>query len=464
MNEKLRSDKFGAFYIWFEYEEDNFKETNISVLTEAKIPESRWIYISSYSPTAIVLLNEEERIFLLSHPKVQSVSPYTFNVPEKMSDEIVLSQIRAGETGTNSPEINLLGKGVKVGVISAENIIFDNMAKGLLGVDITVYPSVIPPKIDRHPTCVVSEIISQEVMADGVKFLGVVRDAETYFAPTYSEKNVYDAIERMISDGVRVINYSAGTMHDGIRGDFDRQIDRLLINNNFLFVSAAGNYTKTASPAKAYNALTVGNAITKTAPLSASTPPFEIGETSAFSTNTTLPHKPEISAPGEWIGYVDRSGNADFQNFGTSFATPFVSGVAVQLLDVRNNSTYLTLKGIILMSANGSLISSQNNEYIDNSYMREKSGYGLLDATEAVRIIESADITEGILEDGLEKDILEKNVFFIFELLEDMKYPRLYIDGDAVELNFQTNILLKGISGKLVIEGDTSGRFSLIIL
>ncbi|MBQ5746626.1 MAG: S8 family serine peptidase, partial [Clostridia bacterium] len=396
--------------------------------------------------------------------KVESITPYLFNIPERMSEEIVLSQIGAGENGTNSPKSDLTGNGVKVGVISAENIIFDNMAKGLLGKDITVYPSVIPPKTDRHPTCVLSEIISKRVTAEGAIFFGVVRDAEAYFAPTYSEKNVYDAIEQMLRDGVRVINYSAGSMHDGVRGDFDRQIDRLIVNNNFLFVTAAGNYTKTASPGKAYNALTVGNAVTKSAPLSAIMPPYKMGDTSAYSTAPSLPHKPEISAPGEWIGFVDRRGRGDFQNFGTSFATPFVSGVAVQLLEVRGDVSYLTLKGVILMAAKRDVISPEGNDYVNGSYMRERSGYGLLNAEEAVRILKNADITEGVLKDGAVKDILSGDLFFIFELFEDMVYPRIFLDGDEVALNYQTSILLKGVSGRLVIEGDTSGRFSLIVL
>lgn len=464
-NEEKRSENFGAFYIWLDGEV--FPKDNITFLESENIPLHRRIYVSRYSPTVIVLISEGQKNRI---SRRYELSPYNFERPEKMSDEIVLGQIRAGKiSGTNAPPLSLTGEGIKIGMIAVENIIFDSLAKGLEQPfqegRIIVYPSIIPPTIDRHPTCVLSEIIGSEVTADGVEFMGIVRDATVYFDALYSVKEVYESIERMLDEGVRIINFSAGLMHDGIRNEFDRQIDLLIENGDFLFVSAAGNFEKVASPAKAYNALTVGNLKTKSEAYTPEEEPFKIADSSAYFDILSLPHKPEISAPGEWIGFVDRNSDADFQNFGTSFATPLVTSVAGQLISVNSSLSYLSYKGILLMSADGEKVSSLDNPYIyENSFLRLKSGYGIVDALRAVDILNSAEIYEGTLNEGADVSGNFSEVFFIFELRNENEYPRLYIDGESVELNFQTSIYIKRQVGNVQISGNGDSRFSLICL
>ncbi len=465
MNNKIeRSENYGAFYIWLDGK--IFPDDNIAFLISQNIPDYRWIYVSRYSPTVIVLISESEREAISLR---YELSPYNFERPENMSEEIILSQVRAGKvSGTNAPPLSLSGKGVKIGMIAVENKIFDSLAKGLevpfREGRIIVYPSIIPPIIDRHPTCVLSEIIGSDISADGIEFYGVVRDATVYFDALYSVKEIYESIERMLDEGVRIINFSAGLMNDGVRNEFDRQIDLLIKNGNFLFVCAAGNYEKVASPGMAYNALTVGNLKTKIDALNPEEEPFEIAEGSAFLEAGDFPHKPEISAPGEWIGFVDRNGDADFQNFGTSFATPIVTAVAAQLISIKPDLSYLTLKGIILMSANGDKVSALDNPYIyENSFLRLKSGYGIVDALKAVEILNRTRIYEGTVSEGLEVTGDYEEVFFIFELLEN-EYPRLYIDGDMVELNFQTSIHIKRAVTRIEVKGNSDNAFSLISL
>ncbi len=454
MKKETRSEKTGAFYIWLDHKDDFYKK-NTEYLDALGVPTRRRLYVSRHSPTVIALLTESQR------KKVKDISRYPFDIPEKMSDEVTLGQINAGsQSGTNSPEYSLFGEGVTLGVISAENLTFDPLAKSLKNKNIVSFPSIIPPKIDRHPTAVIATAAGNEAEAEGIEFFGVARDAEVLFAPTYSSKNVYDAIERMVERGERVINYSAGIYHDGVRNDFDRQIDRLILNGNFLFISAAGNYERLASPAKAYNALAVGNADTKSSPTLPLPPPYAMSDGSAFLAS---PQKPEISAPGEYIGFVDRNGNADFESFGTSFATPFVSGVALQLLSLKKDISYLTLKGIILSSANGELISPDENPEVA-PFIRERSGYGLLDALGAVNVLENADITEGRLDGAFEKSVSGEMLFFIFELDEEEKIPRLFVDGEERELNLQTSILIKERITRVRIEGEGGCRFSLIVL
>ncbi|MBQ7896996.1 MAG: S8 family serine peptidase [Clostridia bacterium] len=457
-----RSDKIGAFFVWLNKDSNSFYESNTAFLDGEGIPLHHRIYVSRYTPTVIVLLNEKDRERLT---KTYEITPYLFTKLEKMSDEIILSDINADFVfdSTDVPKDS-----VKAGMIAVENLIYDDMAKSLEGLteegQIIVFPSIIPPKTDRHPTCVLSEIIGRKINADGVDFSGVARGTTVYFDALYSIKELFESIERMLDEGVRIINLSAGVFHDGIYSDLDRQIDRLTLNSDFLLVAAAGNYEKVSSPAKAYNALSVGNAVTKSSALSPLIPPYLMSKGSAYLTNNSMPHKPEISAPGEWVGFVDREGTGDFSNFGTSFATPLVTGAACQILNIKSNISYLTLKGLLLLSAMGEAISEEDNPNVTNSLMREKSGYGLLDAEKALALANECEIMEGRLEGDIEKEINAEEFLFIFELDEEKNYPRLFRDGEEITLYPQTSVLVKKSTRSVRIMGIGDRRFSLISL
>ena len=456
INER-RSDDFGAFYIWFDYKEKSFLERNLSKLDKLNIPKEDRIYVSKRSPTVIVFADKKKREEIA---KTEDISPYFFTRPEKMAD-LTLVDIRADDiNGTNAPPLSLSGNGIRVGVIAVENIIFDDNAKSLEGTKITVFPSVISPRTDSPHTCVVSEIVGKRIVVDDFKLMGVVRNASLYFDAVYSVKEVFEAIENMLDQGVRIINFSAGVFHDGIRGAFDRQIDRIISENDLLFVTAAGNFEKLASPAKAYNALAVGNLVTKSSPLTSLSPPFKVAESSAYLESASSPHKPDLVAPGEYIGFVNGEGVADFQSFGTSFATPFVTGVAAQLLEVRDSLSYLTLTALILMSANGDAVSSDDNPYVSER-IRLKSGYGLLDALKAVDILKRGDVTEGV-GDFLREGISCDELFFIFELNEEKEYPRLYIDGESILFSPERSVHLKRRVSSVRVDGNA--KFSLILL
>lgn len=461
-NKNERSDKIGAFFIWRDFDGEKYYDENIAFLDGEGIPSHRRIYVSRFTPTVIALLDDNERQNI---EKRYEVTPYLFTRPEKMADEIILSDIKADFVLKDSEGVNLK---VKAGMVAVENLIFDSRAKSLEGLEeegkIIVYPSLIPPKIDRHPTCVLSEIIGRRVEADGIEFCGISRNTMVYFDALYSVKELFESIERMLDEGVRVINFSAGVFHDGVYSDLDRQLDRLAVNSDFLFVSAAGNYVKLSSPAKAYNVLSVGNAVTKSSPLSPLLPPFKISDSSAYLRSDTSPHKPEISAPGEWVGFVDRNGMGDFQNFGTSFATPLVTGTACRILEARGDISYLTLKGLLLLSANRESISDVDNPYVVNSVMREKSGYGLLDVERAMEIALSSEIFEGRLDGDILREIDAESFFFIFELDEEKNYPRLFVDGEEVTLYPQTSVMVRGGAKSVMISGVGGRRFSLISL
>ena len=472
---KKSSDYVGEFfsaYIWLKDTKKAIKENSKDILLKAGIPERRHIYISEFTSTAIALITKHELNALKKDPRFSDWSYYDFEEPKKNEEDVLLLQIGADSlTGTNSPYFNngsgYSGKGIKIGVISAENLIFDDAALSLKGTDITVLPSFLPPKKDTHPTAVISQIAGQTAVADGISFFGVVRDAEIIFASAKTTKNVYTAIEEMVKEGVKIINYSAGIIKGGY-SDFDRQIERLSSAGNFLFVTVSGNARNMTSPGLAHNGIAVGNLLTKSYPTTPLPSPWEVwcrseDDCSGFSNNGV--HKPDMVAPGAWIGYVDAKGKADFNNFGTSFACPWVSGLACAVFQALDGDySYLTVKAILLMSCNSESVSADGNPKI-SEYVRLRSGYGLVDGIKAIKIAESSEIYESTL-DG------EYNVEAIGGCLEIM----LAAESDSVTLTVGEDVYSTGKENTLLVKrrsnesytplsvfGIGGGRFSLVV-
>lgn len=472
---KKSSDSVGEFfsaYIWLKKCKDNIHENNRNALLNAGIDKKRHIYVSEITSTAIVILNSKELERLKMDKNFEGWSYYEFDEPETAEEDILLTQIGADSiTGTNSTFFNngtgYNGDGIKVGVISAENLIFDENALSLRDTSIKVLPSFLPPKKDTHPTAVISQIAGQKVIADSITFFGVVRSAEVIFASAKTTKNVYTAIEEMVKEGVKIINYSAGIIKGGY-SDFDRQIDRLSSAGNFLFVTVSGNSRDMTSPGLAHNGIAVGNLLTKSYPTTPLPSPWEVwckseDDCSGFS-NVGV-HKPDLVAPGAWIGYVEENGNANFNNFGTSFACPWVSGIACAVLQaLGGNYSYMTVKAILLMSCNSEAVSEVGNPKI-SEYVRLRSGYGLVDGTKAVKIAESSEIYESTL-DG------EYNVEAIGGCLEIMLVAEsdsvtLMVGEDVYSTGKENTLLVKRRSNEsftpLSVFGIGGGRFSLVV-
>ncbi|MBR6633919.1 MAG: S8 family serine peptidase [Clostridia bacterium] len=476
MNKKI-SDGVGDFfsaYLWLkESESGDYYTENLAFLERVGIPSHRRIHVSKMTPTVIVLLNEGELSQVKKDALFSDWSEYEFDEPTVKGDDILLTQIGADSiNGTNSPLFNsgqgYTGKGVKVGVIAAENLIFNSDALSLEGVDITVLPSFLPPKVNTHPTAVLSQIVGRKIEVDGTTYFGASRNAEAFFAPAKTTKNVFEAIERMAELGVRVINYSAGIIK-GEYSDFDRQIDRLIRNGDFLFVTVSGNSRSMSSPGRAENGIAVGNLATKNYPDTPLSSPWSVwcqSEDSCSGYNENGVHKPDLVAPGAWVGYGDGDGNINFANFGTSFACPWVSGIACAILEAcQGRYTYLTVKALILMSCDTESVSTEGNPAI-SEFIRLRSGYGLLDGRRAVEILQRASIYEGILkgEFNAEAEGQDLEIMLVFEKSEDS--PVLTVDGEEYETNGQNTLKIRKRSTKsaspLSVTGS-GGRFSLVV-
>lgn len=476
MNES--SDKVGAFfsaYLWLkERKTDDYYRENLAFLERAGIPSYRHIYVSKMTPTVIVLLNEQELLQVKKDVLFSDWSEYEFEEPSVKSDDILLTQIGADSiTGTNSPLFNsgqgYTGMGVKVGVVAAKNLIYNSDALSLDGVNITVLPSFLPPKVNTHPTAVLSQIVGRKIEVSGTSYFGVSRNAQAFFAPAKTTKNVYEAIERMAELGVRVINYSAGIIK-GEYSDFDRQVDRLTRSGDFLFVTVSGNSRSMSSPGRAENGVAVGNLATKDYPNTPLPAPWSVwceSEDSCSGYNESGVHKPDLVAPGAWIGYGDSDGNINFANFGTSFACPWVSGIACAILEAcEGRYTYLTVKALILMSCNTQRVSNEGNPSI-SEFIRLRSGYGLLDGKHALEILQNCQVYEGILngEFSIEAEGQSLEIMFVFERNGDE--PQILLDGQEYQTNGQNTLKIIKRSTESVsplsVLGTGGGRFSLVI-
>jgi len=474
---KKSSDTVGEFfsaYIWLKVCKSNVFENNMDALLRAGIPERRHIYVSKLTSTSIVLLNKDELESLKTDERFEDWSYYEFDEAERQEDDLLLTQIGAdSEIGTNSPYFNggmgYMGKGVKVGVISAENLIFNENALSLKGTAIEVLPSFLPPVRDSHPTAVVSQIAGQKVFEDGKTFFGVVRDASVVFSPSKTARNVYTAIEEMIQKGVKIINYSAGTVKGGY-SDFDRQIDRLISAGNILFITVSGNKRDMTSPGRAENAIAVGNLATKSYPDIPLPSPWEVwckseDNCSGFSDDGV--HKPDLVAPGAWVGYVESEGDVNFNNFGTSFACPWVSGIAAAVVEVLGDKyTYLTLKAILLMSCNTIAVSNTGNPKI-SEYVRLRSGYGLVDGIHCVEIAEKSEIYESTLNGEYNVEISGGCLEIMLAFEKNGDGVTIVVDGESFPTGKENTLLVKKHSNKdtlpLSVVGIGGGKFSLVI-
>lgn len=469
MNKEI-SDSVGEFfssYVWLKDTNTSHYERNLDFLSDLNVPEGRRLYVSRHTPTVIALLSKSQLEAVISDSRVDGVSEYKFEKPSKCSVDPLLVQIGAG---IGSPLLDFSGNGQSIGVISAENLTYDPDALSLSGTNIIDIPTLLPPKKDAHPTAVISQIAGQNVTVNGTEYYGVVKNVSVVFASTQTIAGVYRAVEEMINRGIRIINYSAGIIKGGY-SDFDRQIDRLIQYGDILFVTVSGNSLSPASPGLAENAITVGNLKTKSYPDTPLVPPWEVwcfaeDDCSGFTASGV--RKPDLVAPGAWIGYVQADGSVNFNNFGTSFACPWVSGIAVAVTEALNRRvSYLSVKGILLMSCNEGSVSDNGNPKI-GEYVSLRSGYGAVDGEKAVDTALRCKIWESRLEGeyNIELDGGTYEIMLTFE--RNGSNARIVFEGEEVSSNGENTLLIKRRSAESVsplsVIGTGGGRFSLTVL
>ena len=140
MKKTLRPNNRALFSVWvwldYPHTTKDYEKENLLFLKEHKISESRFIYVSSFSPTVIIRASESEIENMQKSPFCIEITPYKEQLPLKATDEIILTQLRADSAlGTTSSFFNsgegYRGQGVVFGMISAERKIFSSLSPQL---------------------------------------------------------------------------------------------------------------------------------------------------------------------------------------------------------------------------------------------------------------------------------------------------------------------------------------------
>lgn len=252
---------------------------------------------------------------------------------------------------------------------------------------------------ENHATIMTTIIVGQAVSYGGELFEGVAPNATVYQTCANDKQSVYNAFNILANEGVTAINFSQG-IYD-YRNNYsvvDKEIDKMIESSGITFISAAGNFdsdnpnstlSNIVSPGLAYNAITVGNAITQSYENNSLDiwSNYMIYPDSSYEEASYITSKPDICAPGTSIGFFDLMTGSIRRVTGTSAAAAITTGVIAQIQeDMAIRLNYTRTKAHLL---SGATKISQANGYgdvavDDNDMLYEKSGIGLINAVNSL--------------------------------------------------------------------------------
>ncbi len=207
------------------------------------------------------------------------------------------------------------GEGIKVGIIEAGGIAYDNSSSDLNNVNIFT-----------NGTEVSDHAINVTRILCGA--YGVARNVDAaYIYHSASSSSMIDAMDWMVDNQIDVVNISKSTQN--LNGQYhwtSAMLDYYVKYNYVLSVASAGNtandgtiYTTVSNYAMGYNVIAVG----------AMDAEYNISSYSSFGVNSNIKsRKPTISAPGTNIVI-----NGDNLGSGTSYSAPMVTGIIAKLMD-----------------------------------------------------------------------------------------------------------------------------------
>jgi hypothetical protein len=376
------------------------RATNTKFLNDYDIVAEDVIYSSNYTSTIIVTMTKTDILKIIEDERILGVSEYTNEIPE---NELLLSvdQVNAGYGTVQNPGLKNAsqggydGDGVTIGIIEAGSGRFDPDAPQLSDMVSSgqlefIEVEGVNETITDHATHVTNIIAGQSYTYSGNTYEGIATGAQVYQSGIADESDVYTAFNQFIDLGVDVINCSLGSSSSSYTS-FDQEIDNLIYTSKVLFVKSAGNsYETVSSPGKAYNAITIGNAETKSNSTTAESVPYDMRSSSSYQVNSYLSNKPELVSPGTYICSVFDT--EIHTSTGTSFSAPHVTGVVTQLIEKYgssvNTNNYVTyFKGRLMLGAQASLVDDSSHRTGDSAIFYNHQGAGFLDATNSAKSI-----------------------------------------------------------------------------
>ncbi|MBO5097462.1 MAG: S8 family serine peptidase [Agathobacter sp.] len=328
-------------------------------------------YVSKYSPCVFVNLTISKVAEMVSKNNVVEIDCQSEVIDQMDALSISISESEIQEAievvrADQATEIyDVTGAGVKIGQIelscpNVSTVIKNPNSNG----------NLIKGEIDLHSNTV-------------YKIMNMVAPEATYYATgrypndtATSQGSFYEQVEWLLSQGVNIINMSAGAGGAGnvnVYSSRTRWVDHIAYNHDVHFVVSAGNEMDeedllqgVTDPGMAYNAITVGN-VYRT-----ESDNYIIHPSSSYNHNGSVitAFKPDISAPGV---YTSR--------FGTSFSAPLVTGTIALMCEYRPalKTKQHIVKAILAATTSKTI---RRYETIDAEF--EIYGSGMLDARSAL--------------------------------------------------------------------------------
>ena len=393
--DETESDEYVQTYIEAEREAaaELYSANNSSFVAENFMARDMSVtYVSKYSPCVFADLTITKVAELIECDEVANIGCFGDEDCQEVSDEsdatISVTEIEEAmeiiAADRAIANYGVTGDGVKIGQIEVScpedsSVIINSSACNILEKKKNQETSTYYMGETPHPDNV--HLIMSTVAPDATYYATGSMNGDSINSSTVS---FCARVEWLLSQGVNVINYSAG-YHDHLNeyDDRSRWVDHIAYNHDVHFVMAAGNYdannnsgNDVLSPGMAFNIITVGATYR--------TYPYEIREKSSYNDAGVgryvfRTHKPDMSAPGTFTG-----------GSGTSYAAPFVTATIALMCDYQPalKTKQHTVKAILAASTG-----KETRKYITNDENFAKYGAGIIDARAALWVISKNNYT-----------------------------------------------------------------------
>lgn len=363
---------------------DAYLKNNTEQAQTAEISESSITYKSFFSPVVVANLTSK-RIIELS--KKNNIVYIGFN-DESVEKEQLSYAMSAIQTDYTRDTLGFDGYGVKVGIYDEGSVASHSE---LSSSNITnIYPN---GETKPHSTKVARIICGSNGVAPNAQIFAT-------YVPEGSSK--MKEVERLINQGVSVINYSMGLDRDSSNyyTDYEKWIDHVANQHKVTMVIAAGNggiASNVTIPGLAYNVITVGGTDTKLTNNRNDDTMYNVepdkGSASANG-GTAGCAKPDFLAPAVmWSG--DR---------GTSFAAPMVTGLIAQMIEYKPTiaTNPALIKAILTVSTDKKVLPGGNSAVSEEwaGTITAQQGAGQVNAKNAMSTLGKNRYATGTMSSG----------------------------------------------------------------
>lgn len=311
------------------------------------------LFVSSYAPMAIVSITLKDLKQLALDTSIEHIALFE---EKNITNSSLTNANLTTRASYVRDSLGHNGEGVKIGQL--EQAVPNIRVSGLTSANIivnTAFAGVYNDTTLAHATNVAHIMVGTD---------GIAPSATLYSASASTLSANYNAIEWLLSQGVNVINMSANFYGEYGYDPFSAYIDHIAIDHDVHFVVSAGNKkgldleNYVCSPGMAYNAITVGAYNDNdTAPANNSQIYNKqrddyLEDYSKYGEydSAERPCKPNLLAPG----------NNFWNDNGTSYAAPQVTGVIAQLCGYNSTlKTKQSCMGAILAASSGRKITSE---------------------------------------------------------------------------------------------------------